>query len=62
MQSSALPDIDPAEVEGYHLLDGRLQEFTGEQKPDNLLFYLATPPSLYGVIPFALEGGRSEPS
>ena len=39
--------LDPAEVEGYHLLDGRLQEFTGEKKPDNLLFYLATPPSLY---------------
>lgn len=47
--------MDPAEVEGYHLLDGRLQEFTGEQKPDNLLFYLATPPSLYGVIPLHLK-------
>lgn len=47
--------LDPAEVEGYHLLDGRLQEFTGEQKPDNLLFYLATPPSLYGVIPLHLK-------
>ena len=47
--------MDPAEVEGYHLLDGRLQELTGEQKPDNLLFYLATPPSLYGVIPLHLK-------
>ena len=47
--------LDPAEVEGYHLLDGRLQEFTGEKKPDNLLFYLATPPSLYGVIPLHLK-------
>ena len=32
-----------------------LQEFTGEKKPDNLLFYLATPPSLYGVIPLHLK-------
>ena len=47
--------LDPAQVEGYHLLDGRLQEFTGEKKPDNLLFYLATPPSLYGVIPLHLK-------
>ena len=47
--------LDPAEAEGYSLLDMRLQELTGEKKPDNLLFYLATPPSLYGVIPLHLK-------
>lgn len=47
--------IDPAQTEGYTLLAHRLQEFSGEQEPDNLLFYLATPPSLYGVIPLHLK-------
>lgn len=28
---------------------------TGEVDPDNLLFYLATPPSLYGVVPLYLK-------
>lgn len=50
--------LDPAEAEGYPLLDQRLQELTGEEKPDNLLFYLATPPSLYGVIPLHLKAAR----
>ena len=27
----------------------------GEERPDNVLFYLATPPSLYGVIPLHLK-------
>lgn len=47
--------IDPAKEEGYEMLGKRLQEITGEKAPDNLLFYLATPPSLYGVIPPASE-------
>ena len=46
---------DPAQAEGYTLLAHRLQELSGEQEPDNLLFYLATPPSLYGVIPLHLK-------
>lgn len=49
---------DPAEAEGYTMLDERLQTLTGEVKPDNLLFYLATPPSLYGVIPLHLKAAR----
>ena len=47
--------MDPAIEEGYGTLDSRLQEITGEKEPDNLLFYLATPPSLYGVIPLHLK-------
>ena len=30
-------------------------ELTNEVDPDNLLFYLATPPSLYGVVPLHLK-------
>lgn len=33
----------------------RLVELTKEVDPDNLLFYLATPPSLYGVVPLHLK-------
>ena len=47
--------IDLAKEEGYEMLGKRLQEITGEKAPDNLLFYLATPPSLYGVIPLHLK-------
>jgi glucose-6-phosphate 1-dehydrogenase len=47
--------MNPADASDYTLLDGRLQQLTGEAKPDNLLFYLATPPSLYGVIPQCLK-------
>ena len=47
--------LDPAEGQGYHALDVRLQELTGEKDADNLLYYLATPPSLYGVIPLHLK-------
>ena len=50
--------LDPAEAEGYGALDKRLQELTGEQNPDNLLYYLATPPSLYGVIPLHLKAAH----
>ena len=47
--------MNPADVEEYGRLNDRLQELTGEKEPDNLLFYLATPPSLYGVIPLHLK-------
>lgn len=47
--------IDPADAVGYRQLRDRLVELTGQQEPDNLLFYLATPPSLYGVIPLHLK-------
>lgn len=50
--------MNPAEAEEYGLLNARLQELTGEKEPDNLLFYLATPPSLYGVIPLRLKAVR----
>ena len=39
--------IDPAIEAGYVRLRQRIEELTGEKEPDNLLFYLATPPSLY---------------
>lgn len=39
--------MDPAKEEGYPQLRQRLVELTNEVDPDNLLFYLATPPSLY---------------
>ncbi len=47
--------MDPAEEAGYTNLRERLQQLTGEVQPDNLLFYLATPPSLYGVVPLHLK-------
>lgn len=47
--------VDPAEEAGYVQLRQRLEELSGESQPDNLLFYLATPPSLYGVIPYHLK-------
>lgn len=47
--------IDPAQSEGYQALRSRLQELTRTDEPDNLLFYLATPPSLYGVVPLHLK-------
>ena len=47
--------IDPAVEAGYVRLRERLEELTGEKEPDNLLFYLATPPSLYGVIPLHIK-------
>ena len=45
--------MDPAKVEGYSQLRERLVELTKEVDPDNLLFYLATPPSLYWGGAFA---------
>lgn len=50
--------FDPADAGEYVKLDRRLQEITGEPEPDNLLFYLATPPSLYGVIPLLLKAAH----
>ena len=47
--------MDPAKEEGYPQLRQRLVELTNEVDPDNLLFYLATPPSLYGVVPLYLK-------
>lgn len=47
--------IDPAKEEGYPLLRQRIAELTKTENPDNLLFYLATPPSLYGVVPLHLK-------
>lgn len=47
--------MDPAVEENYPVLHKRLEELSGEEQPDNLLFYLATPPSLYGVIPLYLK-------
>lgn len=47
--------IDPADAAGYTLLKSRLVALTGESAPSNLLFYLSTPPSLYGVIPLHLK-------
>lgn len=47
--------MNPADVEEYSRLNSCLQTLTGEGEPDNLLFYLATPPSLYGVIPLHLK-------
>ena len=50
--------LNPAEAADYGNLDARLRELTGEQKPDGMLYYLATPPSLYGVIPLHLKTAR----
>ena len=52
--------IDPALESGYGQLRLRIEELSGDSRPDDLLFYLATPPSLYGVIPSAPEVGASE--
>lgn len=54
--------LDPAEAEGYGGLRDRLKELTHSDEPDNLLYYLATPPSLYGVVPLHLkEAGLNTP-
>ena len=50
--------LNPAEAADYGKLDARLRELTGEQEPDGMLYYLATPPSLYGVIPLHLKTAR----
>lgn len=50
--------IDPAIESEYGQLSCRLEELSGEERPDNLLYYLATPPSLYGVVPLHLKKWR----
>ena len=52
--------MDPAKEEGYPQLRQRLVDLTGEVDPDNLLFYLATPPSLYGVVPIVPQSCRTQ--
>ena len=48
--------MDPSKQEDYLLLQSRLHKLDGEIKnPGNYLYYLATPPSLYGVIPEHLK-------
>lgn len=47
--------LDPSKDEGYPALRQRIIDLTHEDNPDNLLFYLATPPSLYGVVPLHLK-------
>uniref|UniRef100_A0AB33JFU7 Glucose-6-phosphate 1-dehydrogenase n=1 Tax=Prevotella sp. GTC17260 TaxID=3236796 RepID=A0AB33JFU7_9BACT len=47
--------LDPAKAEGYVGLRKRLKELAHTDTPDNLLYYLATPPSLYGVVPQHLK-------
>jgi glucose-6-phosphate 1-dehydrogenase len=54
--------LDPAQYDGYPGLRERLKELTHSEDPDNLLYYLATPPSLYGVVPVHLkEAGLNTP-
>lgn len=50
--------MDPSVETDYALLLARLQELSGMEKPENLLYYLATPPSLYGVVPLHLKKFR----
>jgi glucose-6-phosphate 1-dehydrogenase len=56
-QSGILPllhyhTMDPEDVDSYNDLADRLGELTnGLQIPPNYIFYLATPPSLYGIVP-----------
>ncbi|MBM6992585.1 MAG: glucose-6-phosphate dehydrogenase [Prevotella sp.] len=47
--------LDPSLAEGYAALRQKIVDVTQEDNPDNLLFYLATPPSLYGVVPLHLK-------
>lgn len=47
--------LDPSLPDGYAALRQKITDVTGEEQPDNLLFYLATPPSLYGVVPLHLK-------
>ena len=48
--------FDPEKEEEYHLLRNRLADLGQEkQTGGNLIFYLSTPPSLYGIIPARLH-------
>lgn len=50
--------MDPADAQQYDALGSRLQALTGGEDSGNYLFYLATPPSLYGVIPLHLKAAH----
>jgi glucose-6-phosphate 1-dehydrogenase len=48
--------IDPAECSSYLMLDAKIESLSTEyDNSGNLLFYLATPPSLYEIIPECLS-------
>lgn len=47
--------MDPSKADQYTTLKQKIQEVANEEQPDNMLFYLATPPSLYGVVPLHLK-------
>lgn len=47
--------IDPEKEEGYLQLRERIADITHSNTTENLLFYLSTPPSLYGIIPLHLK-------
>lgn len=50
--------MDPADEQQYDGLGSRLQTLTGGEDSGDYLFYLATPPSLYGVIPLHLKAAH----
>ena len=50
--------MDPAKDEGYERLKEKLVALTKTNQPDNLLYYLSTPPSLYGEIPKHLKAAK----
>ncbi len=50
--------LDPSKAEGYSMLKQKIADVSHEEHADNLLFYLATPPSLYGVVPLHLKSVR----
>ncbi|MCB0636560.1 MAG: glucose-6-phosphate dehydrogenase [Lewinella sp.] len=54
--------IDTAEAADYAKVKNRLHELTsGEQIPENVIFYLSTPPSLYTTIPeYLAEHGLNQ--
>lgn len=48
--------MDPSQAQDYKLLQARLTGLDAEiDNTENYLYYLATPPSLYGVIPKCLK-------
>jgi len=47
--------MDPAAKELYGGLATHIDTLTGEKETNNILYYLATPPSLYGLIPLYLQ-------
>lgn len=56
LKSIFYQQLDTSSVEDYENLDERLKNLDREYKTDgNYIFYLATPPSLYSVIPAHLS-------